>query len=214
MNRPHARDAWIAWAALACIAVRLTWRLVRLHLRRMRTLVPPIALLLCGAFHCLTTHRFGVSDAAVLMLPGDLGPASRGTAQLLLFWVLSYALLPLQVVGLHEVSTRGHLVERLRPLALRGPGRRNLRYAAAALAVLALLGIGKILLGSKAQGLVVQAPDTLLAFFVVNWLLLHLLLTIVTLTTTFFVACGAAAPCGRETPEHRLHHADSRHAPG
>ena len=96
MNHPSA------WAAWAWVAARLTWRLARSHLRRMRTLVPPIALLLGGAVSCLTATRLGLGDtAAVLMLPGDLGPAGRGTDQLLLFWAVSYALLPLQIGRAH-----------------------------------------------------------------------------------------------------------------
>jgi hypothetical protein len=197
---------------------RLTERLARQHLRRMRTVVPPLALLVGGGFGCIAATGLGLgfSDAAaVLMLPGDLGPAGRGTDALLLFWTLSYALLPLQVLGLHESSTRGQLVEQLRPLALHaarlGPGRRNVRTTSAAIAVLALLGIGKILFGSGARGLMVQAPGALMAFLVINWLLLHLLMTIVTLSTTFVAACGAEAGDEREAPMHGRHPADSQH---
>jgi len=195
------------------------WRLARHHLRRTRTLVPPIALLVGGAYSCLAATHFGIGDAAtVLMLPGDLGSAGRSPDALLLFWMLSYALLPLQVMGLHEVSTQGQLIEQLRPLALHaaplGPRRRKLRYAAAAIAVLALLGIGKILFGSAARDLSGQTPGGLLAFLVVNWLLLHLLMAIVTLTTSFFAACGSNAAGRRDTTERLRHYADSRHASG
>jgi hypothetical protein len=207
MNHPSMWDAWAAWA---WVMAGLTGRLARKHLRRTRTLVPPIVLLVGSAFGCFTAARLGLGDAAaVLTLPADLGPGGRSTEELLLFWVLSYALLPLQVVGLHEVSTRGRLAEHLRPLALRawqlGPSRRQLRFAAAAIAVLALLGIGKILFGSAAPGSMVQTPGALIALLVVDWLLLHLLMTVVALSTAFFAACGA--------PMHRRHHADSRHAP-
>ena len=220
MNHRSASNAWAAGAAWAWVAGRLTWRLVRSQLGRTRTLVPPTALLLGSAFTCLTANRLGLSDAAtVLMLPGDLGPAGRGTDELMLFWTLSYALLPLQVVGLHEVAMRGNLIDQLRPLAVRasqqGPDWRNLRGAVAAIAVLALLGIGKILFGSTAHSQTVHAPGALLAFLVVNWLLLHLLMAIVTLTISFFAACGtdAAGERGTTDRQHR-HYADSRHAPG
>ena len=222
MNHRSASNAWAAGAAWAWVAGRLTWRLVRSQLGRMRTLVPPIALLLGGAVTCITSNRLGLglSDAAaVLMLPGDLGPAGRGTDDLLLFWALSYALLPLQVVGLHEVAMRGSLIDQLRPLAVRasrqGPGWWNLRGAVAAIAVLALLGIGKILFGSAAQSPVLHAPGALAAFLVVNWLLLHLLMAIVTLTTMFFAACGTNTTGNRDaTDRQHRHYADSRHAPG
>ncbi|WP_168559497.1 hypothetical protein [Rhizobacter sp. SG703] len=216
MSHPHASTGSAAWAP---VAVRLTWRVARHHLRRMCTLVPPIALLVGGAYSCLTAIPFGIGDAAaVLMLPGDLGPAGRGPDALLMFWMLSYALLPLQVVGLHEVSRRGQLIEQLRPLVLHaaphGPGRQNLRYAAAAIAVLALLGIGKILFGSATRDLAVQTPGALLAFLGVNWLLLHLLMAIVTLTTSFFAACGSNAARSRDTTDRLRSYADSRHASG
>ncbi|SHN35809.1 hypothetical protein [Rhizobacter sp. OV335] len=220
MNHRSALNAWAAAAAWAWVAGRLTWRLARSRLGRMRTLVPPIGLLLGSAFTCLTASRLGLSDAAaVLMMPGDLGPGGRGTDDMMLFWTLSYALLPLQVLGLHEVAMRGSLIDQLRPLAVRasqqGPGWRSLRGAVAAIAVLALLGIGKILFGSTAQGPVVHAPGALAAFLVVNWLLLHLLMAIVTLTTMFFAACGTHATGNRDaTDRHRRHPADSRHAPG
>ncbi|WP_157597703.1 MULTISPECIES: hypothetical protein [unclassified Rhizobacter] len=216
MSHLHASTASAAWAH---VVTRLTWRLACHHLRRMRTLVPPIALLVGGAYGCLAASHFGIGDAAaVLMVPGDLGLAGRGPDALLLFWTLSYALLPLQVMGLNDVSTRWQLIEQLRPLALHAaplrPGRRNLRYAAAAIAVLALLGIGKILFGSAARDLAVQTPGALLAFLVVNWLLLHLLMAIVTLTTSFFAACGSNAPGSRDTTDRLRPWADSRHASG
>ena len=184
-------------------------RLATCHLDRTHTLVAPVGLLLGIAFNCIATHLLGIGTLPiVLMLPGDLGPAGHSQEALLLFWALTYALLPLQVAGLHGMVLRGRLVETLRPWALRGERfGRYPRGLAVTVSAMTLIAIGCILHGSVVPGAVVQTASGLLTFLVINWLLLHLLMIGFMLSAAFVTACGPA-------PATRRHCADSRHAPG
>jgi|UPI000646FE5A hypothetical protein len=187
--------------------------LMKCHLGRTHTLAAPIALLLGIAFNCIATHLLGAGTLQnMLMLPGDLGPAGRGQEALLLFWALTYAMLPLQVLGLHGMALRGRLVETLRPSALRGrqPGRHP-RVLAVAISMAALPGIACLLFGTVLPGAEIQTASGVLTFLVINWFLLHLLMVLLVLSIAFVAASGPGAPATRE---HAADYADSRHATG
>jgi hypothetical protein len=199
MNRTHL-------LAPAPVATRLA----TCHLGRTHTLAAPVGLLLGIAFNCIATHLLGIGTLPiVLMLPGDLGPAGHTQEALLLFWALTYAMLPLQVAGLHGMVLRGQLVETLQPWALRG-ARLGLhpRGIAVTVGAMALIAISYLLLGSVVPGADARTASGLLTFLVINWLLPQSLLIGFMLSATFVAACGPA-PATR-----RLHHADSRPAPG
>lgn len=191
--------------------VQAATRLATCHLQRTRTLVAPIGLLLGTAFNCIATHHFGIGTLPiVLRLPGDLGPAGRAQEAVLLFWILSLAMLPLQVVGLHRLALRGRLLETLQPWAPHGE-RLGLHPRGIAMTVgaVALIAISCLLLGSVVPGAATQTASGLLTFLVINWLLLQLLLIGFMLSAAFVSVCGPAPATRR-----RLHYADSRHAPG
>jgi hypothetical protein len=192
-------------------AAQAATRLATCHLRQTRTLVAPIGLLLGTAFNCIATHHFGLSTLPImLMLPGDPGPAGRTQEAVLLFWILTYAMLPLQVSGLHGMVLRGQLVETLRPWALRGarlglhPGGIAVTVGAGALIAISYLLLGSVVLGAEAR-----TVSGLLTFLVINWLLLQLLLIGFMLSAAFVAACGPAP-----ATHLRRYYADSRHAPG
>jgi hypothetical protein len=128
----------------------------------------------------------------------------------LLFWILTYAMLPLQVSGLHGMVLRGQLVETLRPWALRG-ARLGLHPGGIAVTVGAgaLTAISYLLLGSVVPGAEARTVSGLLTFLVINWLLLQLLLIGFMLSAAFVAACGPAP-----ATHLRRYYADSRHAPG
>jgi hypothetical protein len=190
-------------------AAQAATRLATCHLQRTHTLVAPISLLLGTAFNCIATHHLSTLPI-VLMLPGDLGPAGRTQEAVLLFWILTYAMLPLQVSGLHGMVLRGQLVETLRPWALRG-ARLGLhpRGIAVTVGAGALTAISYLLLGSVVPGAEARTVSGLLTFLVINWLLLQLLLIGFMLSAAFVAACGPAP-----ATHLRRYYADSRHAPG
>jgi hypothetical protein len=190
-------------------AAQAATRLATCHLQRTHTLVAPISLLLGTAFNCIATHHLSTLPI-VLMLPGDPGPAGRTQEAVLLFWILTYAMLPLQVSGLHGMVLRGQLVETLRPWALRG-ARLGLhpRGIAVTVGAGALIAISYLLLGSVVLGAEARTVSGLLTFLVINWLLLQLLLIGFMLSAAFVAACGPAP-----ATHLRRYYADSRHAPG
>lgn len=195
-----------------------TWRqaagdLTRTHLRRVRSLIPPAALVVATGFECVAASLRSLPELpALLALPGETSPAPPTGVAVLLFWVLTYALLPLQVLSLYEEIPRHQLIRHLRPLAMRWTRRcGNIpfagfapRVAAGTVAALGLYAIGIILYGAAGKTMAVDDLPGQAGFLAINWLLLHLLMVGVTLLTAF-VAASIDGP---------RHHADSRHAPG
>lgn len=161
------------------------------HLTSRWTLLPMLVLLASIGVHCTTNLLHKLVDTPTLtILVGGVNLSSEHLGGLLLFWLLSYILLPVQVLKLHKPATRGGLDEGASPLAAMLPHARpwTTRLLAIGLALAGIVAIGEILRGGIGRAMPVLTVGDLVRFLSVNWLLLHLLMVGVAL----LVACVAA----------------------
>lgn len=161
------------------------------HLTSRWTLLPMLGLLVAIGFNCVTTslHKL-VGTPALAILVGGVNLSSHHMGALLLFWLLSHVLLPVQVLGLHDLAAKAGLLEGLQPVAMARlrHKRWTARLLAMGLAVGGTVAIGEILFGGFSRHVPLHSIPDLVAFLTFNWLLLHLLMVGLALLTAHIVA--------------------------